>query len=43
MHTQKALLSYTILRLIPEMDHKNGKGLPHNKAAFSGFELVTTG
>ena len=43
VHTQKALLSYTTLRLIPERDHKSDKGLSHNKTAFSEFELVTIG
>ena len=43
VHTQKAFLSYTILRLIPERDYKSNKDLPYNKVSFSGFELVTTG
>ena len=44
VHTRKAHLNYIILKLIfirVEMDHKDGKTLPYNIAAFLGLELET--
>ena len=45
VHTRKTPLSHTTLKLIlirVEMDHKGGKALLHNTAAFPRLELETT-
>ena len=46
MHTQKVPLNHIILKLIFNgvgIDHKDGKALSQNIAAFLGLELETSG